>query len=61
MWERISDKAKEFKYGLMEACTRVGGKTIKQMARDASFTQMETFMMGFGRTIRPMGLEFIHT
>ena len=61
MWERISDKAKEFKYGLMVVCMKVGGKTIRPTERDASFTQMETFMMGFGRTIRPMGLEFIHT
>ena len=57
----MSDKVKEFKYGLMEVCTKVGGKTTKPMGRDVSFMLMETSTTGFGRMIRPMASEFTLT
>lgn len=49
---------KENRHGLMDLCMKVGGKKIKQMERDVSYTQTETFMMVCGSMTRLMATEY---
>ena len=55
----ISDRVKEFKFGLMAQCMRVGGEITRPMEKEGSSMLMGISMMGFGRMIRPMGMVFI--
>jgi hypothetical protein len=57
--EKISDRAKEDRFGLMDLCTKVGGKTTRPTAKEDSFMLMEMFMTVSGLMIRHMDLVFI--
>jgi hypothetical protein len=51
-------RGRVFKSGLMDLCTRAGGRITKPMARVGLSMQMETFMMAIGRMTRLMVMEF---
>lgn len=58
---RVSDKVKEFKFGLMAPCMKDGGSIIKQMEKEDLFMLMETFTMEIGKMIKLMELVFTLT
>ena len=49
-----SGRVREGKFGLMDPCTKAGGKITKPMAKVDSFMQMEMSTMASGKTIRLM-------
>ena len=51
---------KEHRYGRMVASMRGCGTVTRQMAKEDSFMQMETFTRVTGSTIRLKGMEFIN-
>lgn len=53
------DKGKEFKFGQMVLCMKVGGKIIKLMGKEDSFMLTEISMMDIGRMIKLMERELI--
>ena len=52
--EKTFDRARVAKYGQMALCTRVGGKTTRQMVREDLSMQMAMSTMVSGKTIRRM-------
>lgn len=59
--ESRSDRDRESKHGLMGHYMKVGGETIRPMAKVDSSMPMEISTMVFGRTIRRMALVFTVT
>lgn len=49
-----------FKSGWMEALTKACGITIRQMAKEDSYTQTEMFMLVTGLMTKRMVMESIH-
>lgn len=49
------------KYGQMGQSMKDGGKTIKLMAKEGSFTQTEMFMLEIGKRTKHMDMEFTVT
>jgi len=49
---RTFDKVRAVKYGQMVPCTRAGGKTIKQTAKEDSSMPMVTSTTGSGKMTR---------
>lgn len=45
----------------MDQCTKVGGKTTKQMEKEDLYMLMAISMMDIGRMIKPMVMEYIVT
>ncbi len=57
--EKISDKEKVVKFGLMDRCMKDGGETIKLMGKEDLFMLMVMYMTDNGWMIKLMVLVFI--